>query len=198
MYDLETDLLGTYQQHNIKTILAATELLIANQGLSLSITDTIKALSKVKKLTGLRGRWERLSESPLVIGDVAHNPAGLKEVLDQWSLVEAQKKHIVVGFVKDKDVQEALSFFPKEAQYHFCNAAIPRALPAAELMKIAEGLGLEGITYDSVDEAIKGAKERMSAEDALLIVGSFFIVGEAIESLNHENKIVAQELPQSK
>jgi dihydrofolate synthase / folylpolyglutamate synthase len=194
MYDLQTDLLGTYQQHNIKTILAATELLIANQGLSLSIAGTIKALGQVKKLTGLRGRWERLCEEPLIIADVAHNAAGLKEVFEQWKLVDAKKKHIVVGFVKDKDVQEALSAFPRDAEYHFCNAAIPRALPAKELLEIAEGQGLRGTAYSSVAEALQAAKTAVSQEDALLVVGSFFIVGEAVEYLEQEGQVVKEQL----
>ena len=59
MYDLKTDLLGNYQQHNIKTILTASELL-SHQGFNLSTASTISALANVKGTTGLRGRWDRL------------------------------------------------------------------------------------------------------------------------------------------
>ncbi len=179
MYDLHTDLLGNYQQHNLKTILTASEIL-SHKGFDLSIPATISALASVKKTTGLRGRWDWLQQHPTIICDVAHNPAGLQEVLQQWRQVEANTKHIVIGFVKDKDVSEALSLFPKDAHYYFCNANIQRALPSAELKEIAAQKGLKGNAYATVTGAILAAKDNMNGMDALLITGSFFIVGEAL------------------
>jgi len=165
MYDLKTDLSGNYQQHNIKTVLTATELL-SHYGYNLTIEGAIAALANVKATTGLLGRWYQLQERPTVICDVAHNPAGLKEVLQQWDSVVATTKHIVLGFVKDKDVNEALALFPKDATYYFCNAQIQRALPAAELKEIAEKTGLKGNAYHTVTEAINAAKTTMVATDA--------------------------------
>src|SRR5208283_5090030 len=104
--DLKTDLLGNYQQHNIKTVLTVSELL-SHQGFNLSPEGTIAALANVKGATGLRGRWEWISEEPVIICDVAHNPSGLKQTLEQWEKLPAENKHIVLGFVKDKDVAEA-------------------------------------------------------------------------------------------
>jgi len=179
MYDLKTDLLGAYQLHNIKTVLTASELLL-NMGYNTDIQTTLRALSHVKALTGLRGRWDIIQNNPLIIADVAHNPAGISEVMQQWQQVRARNKHIVVGFVRDKDVAQALSFFPKDNIYHFCNAAIPRALPAEDLLQIASDLGFKGRAYASVAEAVQEAKAALSAEDALLITGSFFIIGEAL------------------
>ena len=179
MYDLHTDLLGNYQQHNIKTVLTAVELL-ANMDFKLSIPGAITALANVKGTTALRGRWQRLQEHPTVICDVAHNPAGLREVMQQWKQVGAERKHIVVGFVRDKDVAEALSLFPKDATYYFCNADTPRALPAEELKTAASQQGLHGAAYGAVTKAVQAARSQMLDTDALLITGSFFIVGEAL------------------
>jgi dihydrofolate synthase / folylpolyglutamate synthase len=192
MYDLHTDLTGNYQQHNIKTVLTAVELL-SHQGFNVTTAGAIAALADVKSTTGLRGRWDWLQENPAVICDVAHNPAGLKEVLAQFKLIgadtksripESAKKHIVLGFVKDKDVAEALALFPKDATYYFCNANIERALPANDLMEIASAIGLHGNAYPSVTDAVTAAKAAMSHDDALLITGSFFIVGDALAMFN--------------
>jgi len=179
MFDLQTDLQGNYQQHNIKTVLTAAALL-HNMGWKVTPQSAMKSLMNVKAATGLRGRWEWLQEHPAIICDVAHNPAGLKEVLEQWKHVKATNKHIVIGFVKDKDVAEALKLFPTDATYYFCNADNPRALPATELKNIAESMGLKGAPYSSVKDAIDTAKNALSHDDALLITGSFFIVGEAL------------------
>ncbi len=183
MYDLHTDLLGNYQQHNLKTVLTAAEVL-SHKGFNLSIPATIAALANVKGTTGLRGRWDWIQENPTIICDVAHNPAGLKEVMKQWHEVKADKKHIVLGFVKDKDVSEALSVFPEDTMYYFCNADIPRALPAEELKTMAIKHEMNGEAYSSVSDAITSAGRTMTANDALLITGSFFIVGEALDFLN--------------
>ncbi len=185
MYDLRTDLVGNYQQHNIKTILTAVELL-AHQGFNVSVAGALSALAHVKNTTGLMGRWDWLKENPTIICDVAHNPAGLKEVLEQFNTLpssagsDTSHKHIVLGFVKDKDVDEALSLFPKDAAYYFCNANIDRALPAQELSTKANSMGLNGKPWPSVAQAIDAARSAMSTNDALLITGSFFIVGEAL------------------
>ncbi len=186
MYDLHTDLLGNYQHHNLKTVLTAVEIL-SHKDFNLSLPAAMNALADVKKTTGLRGRWDCLQEHPTIICDVAHNPAGLNEVFQQWEQITATAKHIVVGFVKDKDISDALALFPKESTYYFCNANIERALPAAELQEMATRFGLAGHSYPTVTAAVEAAKNNMAAADALLITGSFFIVGEAMSIRQLDN-----------
>ena len=183
MKDVKTDLQGNYQQHNIKTILTATELL-SHQGFELNTDSALEALGNVKYATGLHGRWEWLQDEPPVICDVAHNEAGLKEVLEQWEHLPAENKHIVAGFVKDKELASVLPLFPKATFYYFCNAQIQRALPASELKAMAEKYGLNGEAYPTVADAVNAARNHLSKADALLITGSFFIVGEAMEVFN--------------
>ena len=179
---IKTDLKGNYQQHNIKTILTAVELL-SYKGFKVNIEDAMEALQDIKVTTGLRGRWDILQSTPLIVCDVAHNQAGLNEVLTQWNQVEAAKKHIVIGFVKDKEVAEVLPLFPKDASYYYCNANIIRAMPSNDLEELAKNAGLTGVAYSSVEEAVSAATGEMGVDDALLITGSFFIVGEAMEAL---------------
>ncbi len=186
MLDLRTDLQGNFQQHNIKIALTAIELL-RHQGFVISFSNALIALSKVKKLTELRGRWEILQRNPLIVCDVAHNIAGLTETLQQFQATkehsEYGKMHIVVGFVRDKDIAEALAIFPKNAIYYFTNAQTPRALPAEMLQSIAKMAGLNGTTFTNVNDAFSAAKRAMNHEDRLLVTGSFFVVGEVLQFL---------------
>lgn len=186
MFDLTTDLLGNYQHHNIKTVLTAVELL-SYKGFVLPFPKVLAALGNVKATTGLRGRWDWIQEQPPIICDVAHNVAGLTEVLSQFKTLRTDasaQQHIVIGFVRDKDIQEALALFPKDVNYYFCNAQLPRALPAQELKDMAAGHNLHGNAYASVAEAVNAAKTAMASQDSLLITGSFFIVGEALAVFN--------------
>ena len=200
MYTVKTDLLGNYQQHNIKTVLTAAEVL-TRIGFKLTMENTVASLAHVKSATGLRGRWDIVQQQPTIICDVAHNPAGLKEVLKQLeSKVESIKSkdasgnsgntivntHIVIGFVKDKDVAEALALFPKDATFYFCNADNPRALPATDLKAMAAQAGLQGNDYPTIAAAVNSAKDAMNNDDVLLITGSFFIVGDALAMLQAE------------
>ncbi len=192
MYDLATDLLGIYQTHNIKNVLAAVEIINSMDEFKLPLEKTLKALSRVKSISGLRGRWEVLQENPLIVADVAHNPAGLSNVMQQWQAAKGKQKHIVVGFVKDKDVKEALSFFPPDAIYYFTQADTPRALPAPELQEIADHLQLHGNAYLNIKSAVDAAMNNLHMEDALLITGSFFIVGDAIQEINKRKQAANQ------
>ncbi len=183
IHSFKTDLLGNYQRKNLKTILAACELLPLVSPLDIPLEKAFKALGKVQELSGLRGRWEVLQNVPRIIADVAHNEAGIEDVLTQFAEMEASQKHVVLGFVKDKDVEKVLSLFPADYHFYFCNAAIPRALPANDLKEIAAAKGIAGSAFKSVDEAVQNAMGAMDTGDALLITGSFFIVGEAIAFL---------------
>jgi dihydrofolate synthase/folylpolyglutamate synthase len=188
--DLWTDMLGSYQQHNIKTVLTATELLGA-LGWKLLLEDAFDALANVKGLSGLRGRWEVLQTSPLVVADVAHNAAGLAEMLQQWTQVPANQKIVILGFVKDKDVRTALAQFPADNIYYCTNASIPRALPAEDLHAMAVEAGLNAAIFSSVEAAVHTAIANSRTEDAVLITGSFFIVGEALQALADPKKDIA-------
>lgn len=190
MYDVKTDLLGEYQSSNIKTVLAAREVLVSSGMADLPFEITLASFAHVKKLTGFRGRWDVLQDEPLIIADVAHNPNGLTGVLEQWSNITAKNKHIVLGFVKDKEVDKALALFPKDNTYYFCNADIPRAMAASEVKKKASEFNLDGAVYGTVADAVKAAREALSKEDALLITGSVFVTGEAIDYLNVNNGLL--------
>lgn len=73
--------------------------------------DTIiaKALSQVKKATGLHGRWEVIHQHPTVILDVAHNEDGIKQIVEQLELTDYDHLHIIIGMVKDKAIESFIS-----------------------------------------------------------------------------------------
>jgi len=137
-------------------------------------------LENTKQLTGLKGRWDIRSVHPAIIYDVAHNMDGISQVLHQLDIYyPGAALHFVLGFVKDKDVDSVLELFPKNANYYFCNAHIPRALPHNELQEKAGKMGLEGESYDRVTDAIDAAKSKAERSDVIMVCGSFFTIAEA-------------------
>jgi dihydrofolate synthase/folylpolyglutamate synthase len=176
-FTIESDLPGKYQSKNLKSVLLASQLLF-EMGWKLKATSIKNGILKSKANTGLMGRWETLSENPRVVLDVAHNEHGIKALLEQLETIAYHSLHIITGMVKDKDVDAVLTLLPKEAQYYFTQSHIPRALAANELQLKANKLGLEGLLYENVNEAIEAAKKTANNKDLILVIGSVFLVAE--------------------
>ncbi len=180
IFSIDSDLAGLYQQKNICTVLCAILFLKTIYGMRITDKAIIKGLSSVKKRTGLAGRWQILSQKPLVIADTAHNEAGIKEVLSQLKLIPHKKLHFVLGMVSDKDISKILKMLPKTATYYFCKANIPRALSASELFLQAKKNGLKGKVYACVQDALIAAKAAALKSDLVFIGGSTFTVAEVV------------------
>jgi len=176
---LQTDLKGVYQQKNVKTCLATSNCLI-DKGWRISKNNIEIGLQNVVKNTGLLGRWQVLSESPLTICDTGHNEEGVKELVDQIKNTDYNKLHFIFGAVNDKSIDKVLELLPKDALYYFCAAKIPRAIPVDELMIVAEQKGLNGIAYDSVEIAFSASKSNALGNDLIFIGGSTFVVAEVV------------------
>jgi dihydrofolate synthase/folylpolyglutamate synthase len=173
----KTDLLGNYQQRNLKTAVAAIKRL---KGFQVSEQNIKNGLLNVVKNTNLKGRWQVLQENPKVICDTAHNKEGLALVLNQLKKEAFKKLHVVLGFVSDKKLEDVLPLFPNNANYYFCKPDIPRGLSAAVLQEKAIQFDLIGKKYTSVKEALKSALLNANEQDIIYVGGSTFVVAEII------------------
>jgi len=171
------DLPGIYQSKNLLNVLEACSVL-NESGYKLNEDEIRHGLQKAKKITGLHGRWEIIHENPTIILDVGHNEDGIKQIVQQIELTKHHDLHIVIGMVKDKEIDTVLSLLPHSANYYFTQAHIPRALPAETLKEKAGKFNLYGIIVTDVNEAIKEAKAKAHKDDLILVCGSVFLVGE--------------------
>jgi dihydrofolate synthase/folylpolyglutamate synthase len=176
------DLPGYYQLKNLVTV-SETLHQLRLKNFDLAEEKVVKALKQVKKTTGLHGRWETIHQHPAVVLDVAHNEDGMRQLMKQIELSDYRHLHIIVGMVKDKEIDKVLELLPKEASYYFTRAQIPRALHENVLFEKATALQLEGEKYTDVNLALKAALAKASKDDLVLVCGSVFVVGEV--SLTH-------------
>jgi dihydrofolate synthase/folylpolyglutamate synthase len=174
------DLTGTYQIKNLQGVLTCINSL-KQKGFLIEDENVLYALQHVKKLTGLMGRWQILSEKPLIIADTGHNEDGITEVVKNIERYSYKKLHMIIGVVNDKDVTSILKLLPKNATYYFCKANIPRALPEKELFDLAKQHDLKGKKFASVALALSEAKKVAKANDLIFIGGSTFTVADAIQ-----------------
>jgi dihydrofolate synthase/folylpolyglutamate synthase len=168
---------GIYQIKNLLTVLEVVHVL-TTMGWEISEQQVQQALLNVRKLTGLHGRWEVVHHQPMTVLDVAHNEDGIKQLTGQLEHCDFQKLHIVIGMVKDKEIEKVLSLLPKHASYYFTKAQIPRALPENELAQKAFQQGLHGNAFTTVNEAVQKAINESHENDMILVCGSVFVVGE--------------------
>lgn len=176
-FTIECDLPGKYQYKNLKGVLVAVQLL-SQMGWKLKASKVLTALNKVKKNTGLMGRWECIQENPRVVLDVAHNEHGIKALLEQLDTLSYQQLHIITGMVKDKDINAVLNLLPKNANYYYTQSHLPRALPSNELAAIASAIGLKGLEFENVNIALDTAKKNANPNDLIIVIGSIFLVAE--------------------
>jgi len=175
----DLDLNGLYQTKNILTVLCAKGILM-QLGFNIKKVDEKQALKNVKKITGLYGRWDVISSDPTIILDVAHNEDGIKQLLQQLSIVHrtTHNVHFIMGMVKDKDVNKVLKLLPKDAVYYFSNAHIERAMPHTVLLEKAKAFELTGESFDDVNKAIDAAKQKVGSGDIIIVCGSVFLIAE--------------------
>ena len=203
----ECQLQGVYQDKNLQTAFVSLQVLRNICGIELSKESIAKGFAEVCTLTGLRGRWEILSQKPLTICDTGHNGHGIRYVAEQLRTTlnnstpfyttlnnSTPSLHIILGMVNDKDIDTVLGLLPTEAVYYFTQPATSRALPAEELLRRWQALHPIANTqspisapqypisaYPSVREALAAAQEAATADDIIFIGGSNYVVGEVLQ-----------------
>ncbi len=177
LHHYELDLTGIYQTKNLITVLEACHQLSL---LDWPVTQSVIAegLNQVKKTTGLQGRWELIGTQPDTYIDVAHNEAGIEQLLNQVELIPHRQLRMVMGMVNDKDISRVLDLLPEQAIYYFTQAHIPRALPATDLKEKAAARNLKGEVYENVAAAIASAKAHANTDDLIVVCGSIFLIAE--------------------
>ena len=192
------DLRGEYQVRNLRTALAALDVLgkavpaVSRAGAD----DIISALENTAARTGFRGRWETLSENPRIICDIGHNAHGLKYNFRQLERMlaagECGRLVIVYGTVADKDFSSVFPLMPDNAVYVFTNASGRRACPSDEVMRgfltyraSAGKPEVEAYSVPAVRDAVALAM-KLQKGGLLYIGGSTYVVSEAVAFLEPE------------
>ena len=175
----ESGLLGAFQQENTDSVCEAIEQLRL-LGWDVSEASLKLGLLRVVENTSLRGRWEQISSSPMVICDTGHNPHAMRSIVKQLNKMSYNKLWMVIGMVGDKDVSAILELLPKDANYIFCEPNIPRALPVDALFDKAAQFSLKGQKLQNPLYALVEARKQAKQNDLIFVGGSTFVVAEIL------------------
>ena len=212
----EMDLQGAYQHKNLRTALTALSVLasaepqvaaaVSGAGLGSAAVSgeglVYEAIVSTASRTGFRGRWDKISDNPVVICDIGHNAHGLKYNFAQLSKMKAEGRCseliIVYGSVADKDLDSVLPLMPLDARYIFTQAKGKRALsadvisekfsaayPSIETQKASDVKGAVQMALDIATSSGSGvAADNVAAGPLIYIGGSTYVVSEAVEFLS--------------
>jgi dihydrofolate synthase/folylpolyglutamate synthase len=181
---IEGELKGLCQEKNQQTIRVAASIL------KLDKNDVEYGIKHVVETTGLMGRWQKISDTPLTICDTGHNVGAWQYLGVQLNTLIREKQntnnkevtlHMIVGMVSDKDIRAVLSYMPQNAQYYFTQASVKRAMPATDFAELAYKQGLNGRVYSDIRCAFNAASNAATPEDVIFIGGSTFVVADFLK-----------------
>jgi dihydrofolate synthase/folylpolyglutamate synthase len=175
--DVFVPLHGRHQGDNASVAIAAVEEFFGH-AIDREVLD--EGLSAVV----MPGRFEVLHHQPLVIIDGAHNPAGADVCAEVFfaDFDPVGARRLVVGTLRSRDPYALLSALRADEfdQVICCTAPSPRGLPADELAAVARSMGCDDVTVrESVGAACDRALVDAGSDDAILVTGSLYVVGEA-------------------
>ncbi len=180
---LESPLSGIYQLKNLATLIAACDLLndvgegFSQRGMKGEAT-TISFSDYEIPPVNLRGRWEIIDEKPLTVAETAHNPDGIRLLLDKLKTMHYDKLHLIYGCVNDKDYISILEMLPYDASYYFTKPSVERGLNADTLALTAKQHNRIGNAYKNVHLALQQAHNNASPNDLIIITGSIFLIAD--------------------
>ncbi len=190
------DLKGDYQRSNLKTVLKCLEVL-SMCGLTAEPDQVADSICHAAERTGFRGRWEVLSQKPYVVCDIAHNPHGIRPVMEQLKRVfqealsvmgdnlsgngASPRLFLVFGVMGDKDLESISDYLPREAYYFYTAADSPRAMNPNKLFQWMSDHGFKGEVTRDVVSAVHDCLVQASENDIIYIGGSSYVVAEAIK-----------------
>jgi dihydrofolate synthase/folylpolyglutamate synthase len=141
-----------------------------------------EGIKKVIELTGLKGRWQIVSNKPLTICDTGHNLPGWLYLSKQINSINCDKMHILFGMVDDKDLEGVMKILPRNATYYFTKANTKRAVSENILKLYAQQIGLRGDCYSNVANAYETIKKTAKENDFVFIGGSSYIVADFLKN----------------
>ena len=179
--NLQTALMGKHQINNAALVLAACELL-NQRGTDIPLQSIRDGLLK----TRWPGRLEKVSDSPVIILDGAHNLAAVRMLADFLTQnLDKRKTTLILGILDDKPYSAMLhSLLPLCSRVILTSPKIDRVINPEKLYPAAEKLVKDVIIIHDVDKAVSHALKTASPDEAICIAGSLYVVGEAKEALN--------------
>ena len=177
----EIPLLGDFQVENGATAVLAVE----------ALKDYQIFIDKSAIMAGLRsarwpGRFEVLGRKPLIVADGAQNGQSafiLKKTVK--GNLKYKRLFLILGVMRDKDIENICRELSEVADYVITTRSRSERALSPQFLKdrFLHYKNIDAVTTESVDEAVRKGLTLAGKDDAILVTGSLYVVGEAMEAL---------------
>jgi dihydrofolate synthase/folylpolyglutamate synthase len=171
--------IANYQQINLQTAIQG----LSNIGIEVNDAEVSLAVKNLFKNTGLFGRFQEIQKQPQIIIDAAHNPAGIKTLLNELKEIPDQDLAFIIGCSKEKDFEMLIQLLPKESKVCLCRFNNERSTSYNELLKLANDYSNISEVYEDINEALKKIGMNTNSNDTIIVCGSFFLISDIKLSL---------------
>ena len=179
---IRTNLLGKHQTENASTAIAACDVLAHREGFEIKDEHILRGLQNVY----WPGRLEIISRKPLMILDCAHNPSAVSRSLESMLELKINPDTLVYSSSRDKDYRTVSSIlFPKAKRLVLTKYGSERSVDPEQLAQLPEAKNRKVYTTRKVSDAIEKAKEVTPEKETILVIGSAFLVGDALSWLKY-------------
>lgn len=174
--DVRISMAGRHQTENIKTALAALEILRKNGQIRLQRDRLYEGVLKARQ----PGRMEMMAKDPLILLDGAHNQAGAAALAEAAEyLLPKGKIRMIIGALADKDVEGMISEFLKITKDFIATEPNnERRMTAGQLSDIINDRGGNCKAIPEPAEALKKALSEQEPPDVLIAAGSLYLIGQ--------------------
>lgn len=178
--ELKSRLIGSYQKYNLANVLTAVEIL-RSAGWIIPDNAVKSGLSSVV----WQGRFELVSENPLIIYDGSHNPDGIIQAAESISNYFSGKVALLIGVMADKEYQIYPELLGKFTEKAFAVVPDnPRSLDSEILAKAFMEKGISAVSCGTVENGVKMALEYVKNRNIPLIaLGSLYMYREFYNAL---------------
>ena len=121
---------------------------------------------------------EIISDSPLTIFDVSHNPEGIAATLSALKKINNGTLHILYGSSADKELDKIVGLFPKDCKLYLTTFRNERSLTIDQLQRINSKMNLNSPIFDNPKGALSEIQSSANKEDTILVFGSFFLISD--------------------
>ena len=183
--NMKCNLVGRHQIDNTGLAVLIVAALFHKDGVKLNEEKVRAGLNSII----WKGRLQKISDSPKIIIDGAHNPDGIKALVYNLKHIYEYKKLIaVIGVLYDKDFKSMIKQLSSIVDlFVICKSHSHRAAEIETLSKEVRKYKKPFILENDINLALAKAKEFADKDDLICVTGSLYTIGEVMKIENREN-----------
>ena len=150
----------------------------------LGLTELTSNLKEELLQQNFFGRFNRISTTPEVIIDVAHNLDSVKNLVQSLIKLGNKKTYFVFSILKDKDLSLIIQLFekfPYQSEWLVSELNNSRAQKLSFIKQNLEKNNFNFESSDSIKKAYELALNRAANNDRIVVFGSFYVISEIFE-----------------